>query len=209
MNDVKAYAIYLSMKLHFNQQSYNIEKYGFTPKKFSCPETLRKRNDAYFFTRLAKMHPEEQDLITFLASNFIYDSDCWIGDLVHSESAMDNFFRMKSVLKSIDHYVIEDAKQMFSETGSFRKLLYIQNDLPYTITEALKRRINPETVIILERIFHFLNKTDRSLGEDHIVWSEVRHRFFKFSYFVSVKDIETLRYIHDELKNMVISARKH
>ena len=200
--------MYNSVKLHFTKPSYNVSKYGLKPKRFMDRGKFERRKDSSFFKKAASNYQTEDRFKLLLASNFIYDETCWIGDLSTGEEARNNYLRMKMVLTSLEHYVLEDSWQMFAENqNNLSKILYTEDDLPYIIKKALKREIHPETVVVYDKFFSLLNRVDEKLGSDHIVWERIRHRFFKFSSFVTVETVHPLNNIYDTLRNFVMNKQ--
>ena len=72
-----AYKTYLALKRHFTSD-YDYFKYN--GKVRAGVESFLKRNDRFFFRKLAKKY-DDKELVDFFVSNFIV-SDNWIGNLI-------------------------------------------------------------------------------------------------------------------------------
>ena len=188
LNEIEAYSIYVSIKQHFSiLNDYNVGVYGLFNQQYMLPETYEKRNDKLFFRDAAKQFGTKHEYVMFLAANFIYDDQTYIGDVLKCEQAKKNHSRMMMVCQSLDHYVIDDFKRCFHECdNSLKKMLYNQFDLPYTMKAMMTRDVNPESIIVFDTIFSIVNRVTSSLGENHILWSILRNRLMSFGHFVGL-----------------------
>ena len=80
MTDYEAYKTYCAIKRHFQSPTYDFFKYN--GKVRASRSAFEKRNDKYFFAKLAK----HKDVIGFLVANFVH-GDRWVGDLVNEQVA--------------------------------------------------------------------------------------------------------------------------
>ena len=93
-----AYKTYLALKRHFTSD-YDYFKYN--GKVRAGVESFLKRNDKFFFRKLAKKY-DDKELVDFFVSNFIV-SDNWIGNLISQESE-DNYVRFKKRRESLSYH---------------------------------------------------------------------------------------------------------
>ena len=86
MDGFKAFKYYLAIKLHFTNPKYNVfERKG---KLRGTRETFLTRNDHYLFEKIARRFDNDQQLIRYIASNFMYDNP----NVVYNEAeAEENF----------------------------------------------------------------------------------------------------------------------
>ena len=82
MNGFDAYKTYLGIKLHFTKKDYDFHK--FDGKTKATLESFEKRNDKYFFTKIAKRY--SNTLVDFFVANLVHDNSKWVGDFVLSDS---------------------------------------------------------------------------------------------------------------------------
>ena len=90
MNGHKAYSIYSSVKLHFTQESYDAFRYNF--KTNIKASTFERRKDRYFFEKIARRYPNEDDLKLFFVDNIVSDK-VWIGDMDDTIHEKRNAYR--------------------------------------------------------------------------------------------------------------------
>ena len=70
MDGFTAYKYYMALKLHFSSDKYNVfESRG----SVKCSrEKFNSRNDYYIFEKLGRKFSTNQELIQYMAANFIY-----------------------------------------------------------------------------------------------------------------------------------------
>lgn len=202
LTGLRAFQVCSGVKLHFSQEKYDVTKFGFNTKRFNA-KVYESRRDKYFYQKLANDLQLEDRLVRFLAANFIYDPDIWIGDMVENDSCRSNYLRMRKVREGITHHIIQDTKNMM-EDKTFKELFECDMDLPYYIKAVLTKEINPETAVIYNRLFNSFELVDKSLGEDHLIWKGIRNRLLKFSTFVTLPDKETMLNIRDEIREVIM-----
>lgn len=82
MEPFEAYRYYQSLKLHFENESYNAPKYNY--KTSAKPQTFWKRKDKYFFAKVGRMFDTPPELINYYAAHFVADNN-WVGDMLSDE----------------------------------------------------------------------------------------------------------------------------
>ena len=81
------YKTYLALKRHFNSDRYNYFNYSFKNRGVSARyTTYQNRNDRYFFENLAKELKKHEEVEGFLVSNFVYNSNMWVGEMYGDEA---------------------------------------------------------------------------------------------------------------------------
>lgn len=80
-----AYQIYSSLKLHFTRDKYDYATYGLNKRTFSL-DSLRRRNDRYFFERLATEFPDKMDLEYACAATFVHKPDVWVDQILTDQT---------------------------------------------------------------------------------------------------------------------------
>lgn len=201
LQPLEAFQIYNAMKLHFTQESFDIAKYGYKSKRFGA-EAFAKRKDKYFYKRLADQLQKPGRLVLFLAGNFVYNPDIWIGDIIDNESCVKNYQRMKKVKAGVVFHTLEDTKKLL-ESSSFKDILNDKGDIPVYVKGVMQREINPETAVLYNRLFSSFDLIDKNIGADHIIWSSVKSRLNKFGRFVEVPTTETLARLRYGIRELV------
>ena len=92
----EAFSLYQSLKLHFNQQTYDFFKYN--GKTNTSKLVFENRKDKYHFYKLARKVTQKDDLVSFLVANFVENENVWVGDLL-TEDAEVNYRKHQKVLQ--------------------------------------------------------------------------------------------------------------
>ena len=177
-----AYKTYLAIKRHFTSD-YDYFKYN--GKVRAGVESFLKRNDKFFFRKLAKKY-DDKELVDFFVSNFIV-SDNWIGNLISQESE-DNYVRFKKRRESLSyqfdnelHWLVDYCR---SRDLELNKLLLVEdNNHPLLLKLLLQKKISIETIIIMDSVLKFLKHWDNNL--DDIVWEEKKRLIVKYNKFLT------------------------
>ena len=79
MSGYRAYTIYQAIRLHFSG-NYDAIKYRF--KTRINPTMYENRRDRYFFEKVAKWFPRQDDLVQFFVANAVHGGKptLWVGD---------------------------------------------------------------------------------------------------------------------------------
>jgi len=213
LDSLLAFQMFSSMKLHFTQESFNINDYGYCKRRFNASQ-LEKRKDKKFFGALANELQKEERLKLFFASNFVFNPDVWVGDLVGNDSAIANYQAMKKYKMSTSKTLQDDTKSLIYTSVSgvttirtFPEIVRSRDgDLPLFVKKVLSLEIRPETAVFYDRIFNAFDLVDKDIGADHLIWKDVRHRLQKFSSFVTVENTETMRKIRNVLRETLEST---
>ena len=118
------YRMYLAMKLHFSQPTYDFFEYD--GKVRANEETYQQRNDFYFFETIARKYKKEEIQELLLAS-FVRSKDStkvWIGDI--KRSGKDRWVAWQKQTQSMSYLVEQDfgtmVKHMETKGHSFNDL---------------------------------------------------------------------------------------
>jgi T4 gene Gp59 loader of gp41 DNA helicase len=77
------YRIYMALKMHFTQESYDYVKYH--GKVRVTEDSYSNRRDKWYFEKLAKKY-DADEMETFLLANMKHGDVKWIGDYLDNES---------------------------------------------------------------------------------------------------------------------------
>jgi len=185
MDAFDAYKLYLSLKSHFNNKTYDYFKYGGRTR--ASRTTFDKRPDKYFFHKLSK----RKDILEFLVSNFVYSSDKWVGDLVQNSESEKNLRQYQKYRESITYIFSNDLDKLDSSFDS--NFVVVDGQHPELLKKVLRGTINIETFIILDDLIGFMSKWNRRI-EDNVVWPQLYLKCKKYRPFLEF-DRERLKKI--------------
>lgn len=189
MSDYDAYKLYCALKRHFHSESYDFFKYNGKIKV--SYGAFDKRNDKYFFAKLAK----HKDPVGFLVANLYSNGDVWIGDLVKEQAAEKNYREWLRKKESLSYIFKEDIGTVEDVVEEFKVK---QGQHPKLLQRYLGKQIKPETLIIVDKInkgclFRYWNDC---LSDP--VWKTEYNKLTKLSPFIDI-DIDKYKSIADQL----------
>ena len=177
MEPFEAYRYYQSLKLHFENESYNAPKYNY--KTSAKPQTFWKRKDKYFFAKVGRMFDTPPELINYYAAHFVADNN-WVGDMLSDEQVYRDWQKRT---ESMGYNFQQDLEKVNVE--SFDQLFDLGNQYPKVVEAYLSNDINIESVAILNKLTSFMSRADKTVS-DPILWPDVSRKSRKYSLLMNV-----------------------
>lgn len=196
MNAFEVYELYLALKNHFTQKSYNFFKYN--GKTRTNIAQFEKRPDKYFFHKLAKHH----DPKGFILSNILANTSFWIGEFSQNEEANKNYLAWRKRIDSQKYLFSEQIKKLFDRMPIERWFKIENNEHPFLMVLYLRGDLSPETFIILTDVIGCFSYWSKELKGD-IVWDEVSTLYSKYRPFLEYDKNEYKEILKNELKKMI------
>lgn len=196
MDGYRAYKYYMSIKLHFTSDKYDVFKVNGRVK--GTREAFNSRNDRYMFEKLARKFSSDKELIQYYVSNFAYGNN----DLIYSkEEAEENYSKWKLRKESISKIFYTDL-QIILNYSYKNKLKYdnvfnfTSSKYPSIITLYLSGNISIETLVILDKL---IGLTDLLKSNDNfnLLWESDIRRIEKLNRFVKY-DESKISQIYEE-----------
>ena len=197
MTSYDAYKLYLAIKLHFTTANYDYFKHN--AKVNSSLNAFLKRNDRFFFHKLATKYGDE--LMYYYVSNFVDRPKTWVGDLVradgdtiynkwrkYNESFSYNFRNDCVLVRNvIDGNNIRFDDVFSVDSGQHPRLLRL----------LLSGKVSIQSVIIFDKILSFISCWDKEIKET-IIWPEKSFKITKLRPFINV-NITKCKFIMKEI----------
>ena len=177
MEPFEAYRYYQSLKLHFENESYNAPKYNY--KTSAKPQTFWKRKDKYFFAKVGRMFDTPPELINYYAAHFVADNN-WVGDMLGNDQIYRDWQKRT---ESMGYNFQQDLEKVNVE--SFDQLFDIGNQYPKVVEAYLSNDINIESVAILNKLTSFMSRADKTVS-DPILWPDVSRKIRKYGLLMNV-----------------------
>jgi len=177
MEPFEAYRYYQSLKLHFENESYNAPKYNY--KTSAKPQTFWKRKYKYFFAKVGRMFDTPPELINYYAAHFVADNN-WVGDMLSDEQVYRDWQKRT---ESMGYNFQQDLEKVNVE--SFDQLFDLGNQYPKVVEAYLSNDINIESVAILNKLTSFMSRADKTVS-DPILWPDVSRKIRKYSLLMNV-----------------------
>jgi hypothetical protein len=182
MTPFDVYKTYLSLKNHFTKEKYDYHKY--CGKVRAQLQSFYKRKDRYWFERLSRQKGDKE-IVDFFVSNFVSCDDpqsLWIGDMIRDGE--DRYVNWIKKQQSLSYFFQQEVESIFNK-NNFDDMFEIKNNShPQLIKEYFQDNISLETVVILNKIFNFLNTFDKKMKDP--VWEFVSMRIKKYDCFLNI-----------------------
>ena len=176
MEPIDVYLMYCAMKAHFSKNNYDFHKYDGKTKV--SRNSFWKRNDKYFFVKLAKKHDDRDSIQDYLVSNFIRDRRGYIANFND-----ENYKVWKDRKTGFYNIFLDELRPLVKD---FEPLFQTKNNNhPKLLKEFLGDRVSLETLIILDDLVDFSKRWDRELKED-IVWPDLKKLMKNYKGFLTI-----------------------
>ena len=174
------YICYLALKRHFTS-SYDYFKYN--GKVNARIDAFENRKDKFFFFKLAK----RKDYKDFLIANLVANPEVWIGDLVDSETANDNFMQWSKRQQSLSYVFgneLDELDEDFNtnfvvEDGQYPRVLSLYN----------MKRVSIETLVILNDLTKCFKYWDKAIN-DTIVYPSINNIVKTYGPFLNYDKVK-------------------
>jgi len=163
MNGHKAYSIYSSVKLHFTQESYDAFRYNFKTNVRAA--TFERRKDRYFFEKIARRYPNEDDLKLFFVDNIVSDN-VWIGDMNDATHEKRNAYRQAlsyNFEKEIKIIREEAYKYNLDFDGVCKPNSNKTDNLLLNL--YMSQKISADTFVIIDHLVSFIKSLKSELND--------------------------------------------
>ena len=202
MNGFEVYKIYLAVKLHFTSknQSYDFHKHnGRTTARL---ETFTKRRDRYFFHKLSKSY-NDSSIVNYFLSNFVSNTNLWVGDII-GKTGDETYKQWSKKLEALHYYYEQDIdyiiERMETKDIKFNDLfLSVNGQHPTILKMFLSKKINFETLIILDDILKFTKKLNKDITEK-VLWPKLFDRMKRYKPFLSYNITKYKISLRDKMK---------
>jgi hypothetical protein len=190
MTGFDVYKLYLSVKLHFTSDNYNFFQYN--GKSRASVSSYEKRNDKYFFDKLANKYNHDA-LIDYFVSQFTTQDDMWVGEIVKGKGEK-NYYNWRKRKQSLKYQFTTEVEELLTNisepySNNFDKLFECKRGMhPQVLKLYLKKQISLETLVILDKILNFVSRLDTELTDP--IWINVRNKVIKYSPFLSINTSE-------------------
>tara|TARA_B100000073_G_scaffold340817_1_gene341173 strand:- start:590 stop:1171 length:582 start_codon:yes stop_codon:yes gene_type:complete len=176
----EVYKLYLALKLHFTKKDYDITKTKGAVKVKQ--ETFLKRKDLTVIRKLARDY-SRSEIIDFLVANFV-SGEKW-GGLFDVEA--NRVYKQWSIRKSKREYTFVqdvDALLLEMEKNNISNPFFEKSSKhPLTFRLYFAKMITIETLVILDKIFNFVDSET-----DDVFISDISLIVKKYRPFVRVTD---------------------
>ena len=176
----EAFTLYHGLKLHFSGK-YDFIKYN--GKTNVNKDQFMLRKDKYSFYKLSRKYKREE-LFGFYVSNFLINTNIWVGDLMQDE-ATDNYRAWLKIQQSLSYHFEQELNHLFDLVEMPEDMLkVVDGQYPLLYNEYLQGKINLETIIILNDIMNFFPMWQKKVADD-IVFPDFITKCEKYKPFLN------------------------
>ena len=182
MDEFSVYKMYLALKLHFTTDNYDVIAQKGRIK--ASRQAFAKRKDLFSIKKVSKTYSDEE-VANFLVANFT-SGDRW-GGLFDSE-ASQRYVEWQKRVQSLTYIFTKDLDNLLEELETEKmtfddafKITKAQH--PYIIKAYLRKTINLETLVILEKVNPFLEYFDTNIS-DTFMWPDISRLIRKYKPFL-------------------------
>lgn len=177
MNGYTAYQIYLSLKLHFTNDSYDATKYGF--KTSSKESTFSRRKDRFFFERIGRKYKETDIVIDYFTANFLVGVK-WIGDMRE-----ENYSKYEKRMQSLSYEFEKDLRTLSEQSDSFDQICTTTIPLDCLLADE----ISAETIAIIDLLVNNLKRLKKDISDPLGMYTEQIENILKYKLLLSRRNI--------------------
>ena len=185
MTPFECYVYYLAIKRHFSS-NYDIIKYN--GKVRVNKTSFEKRNDKYFFAKLAK----RKDCKEFILANVIHNHNLWIGDLSKPE-ADDIYNDWLMIQQSLTYILKSNLKKM--DDNFDKNFEVINGQYPKLLELYIEDEIELETLTILVSLTGCINIWNKKIA-DTILYPNLARVIVKYEPLLS--------YNRDDMRRLIL-----
>ena len=183
MNGFEVYKIYLAVKLHFTSKGRSYDFHRHLGKTTARLETFTKRRDRYFFHKLSKSY-NSNTIVDYFVSNFVTNTNLWVGDII-GKTGDDNYKQWSKKIEALHYYYEQDIDYILEQDYKFDDLFKsINGQHPPILKMFLSKKINFETVLILDEILSFTKQLNKNINEK-VLWPKLYDRMIRYKSFLN------------------------
>ena len=177
MDAFEAYKLYLAVKNHFSQKSYDYFKYN--GKTRTNKLSFDTRKDKYMFHKLSK----KKEPLQFLVSNFVkHHTNIWIGEMVSEPEHEKTYLDWKRKQESLTYVFTQDLQRLLPSIDDCIRVIDGQH--PKLLKMYLQDTINIETLIIIDRACNMFSYWNKKLKDD-VIWEDIYLKCIKYAPFIT------------------------
>ena len=203
MNGFEVYKVYLAIKLHFTSKNQSYDYHRHSGKTTARLATFTKRRDRYFFHKLSRTY-SDNDIANYFISNFISNTNLWVGDII-GKSGDENYKSWSRRIESLHYYYEQDIDyilNMITDKLSFDDIFTSKvGQHPPILKYFLSKKINIETLIILDDILRFTKKLNKNIKEK-VLWPKLFDRMKRYKPFLSYNITKYKISLRDKMKEI-------
>ena len=185
-NGFATFRLYVAVKAHFNDK-YDLKKYNLKLSKVTY-ESYLKRNDRYFFEKIAEKFTIKQNYMIFV-HNFIANVDTNTFDLM-DQDCIDVYNKRNGKVLNAQYNFTEDVTNILNycevKNVKFGDLLIGKDTLPMLLLMLINNTITFETVLILDSFLNVIDKMEKSISDYDLIWPSIEPKIRSYKKILEI-----------------------
>ena len=203
MNGFEVYKIYLAIKLHFTSKNQSYDYHRHAGKTTARLVTFTIRRDRYFFHKLSRTY-SDTDIVNYFISNFVSNTNLWIGDII-GRAGDENYKIWSRKIEALHYYYEQDIEyilSMITKKLSFDDIFTSkEGQHPPILKFVLSKKINFETLLILDDILKFSKRLNKTISEK-VLWPKLYDRMIRYKPFLKYNMTKYKMTLKKKIKEM-------
>lgn len=179
LDSFDAFCLFLALKNHFTQDSYDFFKYH--GKTNATKEAFEKRKDRLQFQKLARRESSE-NLQTYLVANLVAGKT-WVGQFLEVD-AETNYHQFKVKLENITETVIEELKKSLEHCEPTKLFKVDKHEYPQILLDHLDTTQSMVSLVVLNNFVQFVPIYNETYAGDE-VWETTARMITKLTPFIT------------------------
>ena len=140
----RCYKYYISIKLHFTKDAYNVFETRGNVK--GSEQAFIARNDRYLFERIARKHQTDREVIKYFVANFSYGNDAVVYNENDAEDNLQEFTRRRESLTRVFENDLNEVVLQKEKNNLSRKQIFEFNldSYPLLLKMYIGKKVSPE-----------------------------------------------------------------
>ena len=200
------YTLYLAIKQHFTQDSYDYFKYHGKVK--ANKESFLNRKDRYQFQKLSRQYDSEE-MLKFFVSNAV-EGITWVGPLLEDDS-YDTYMSFIKRNQSLSYTFTNELDALFSH-DSIDHIFKVGNGhryLPPILNARMSNIISAETFIILDKFIGFSSIIDDALKGNSFLWDRYNKPAQKLHPFLNYDRNKMKTILKEKINEYRLPSERH
>lgn len=195
MSPFQVFCIYLALKQHFTKPKYDAVKYNWKVK--ASLTSFHKRKDRYFYEKLSRKM-SEGEIKNFYIANFVAATNpqsVYIPDLM--KDGDDVYISWMKRVQSLSYNFKKEVSNLFT-LDNFNDIFDCKNaQHSILIKKYFQGQLSIETLVILEKILHYVSEYDRIL--DDPLWELLSLKISKYGSLLNIDVEKYLRILKESI----------
>jgi len=171
------WSIYMAIKLHFSEGSYDAFKFNFRGPRLK-ESAFAARRDRYFFEKLARRYVKKKTVIEFFTAN-ILAGKTWVGDM-----SDEVYLAWQSRIQSLDYTFKTQIREIRSLGISFDSLFEMSQGLPLIFKLYASEKILLETLCVLDILCDYSTHINKDISDPMGLLKNMSHKVSRYKPFI-------------------------